>query len=71
MWYLWLMIGMFSGVIITSLIYFSQSTSGTLRIDHSDQDKDVYRLDIKDLDILEKKKRLILYIDNNADLSLK
>lgn len=64
-----LLIGIFSGSLITSIIFFIKSSSGTLKIDHSNPQKDVYRFEIKDLDRLNKKKYVRLKIDNNADLS--
>ena len=42
---------------------------GALKIDHSNPEKDVYRFVIDDLDSLNKKKRILLVIDHNADLS--
>lgn len=68
---LWFLLGLLSGVIITSVICCLQIKQGVLKIDHSNPEKDIYRLDIDDLDCLTKKKRLILKIDNNADLSQK
>ena len=64
-----LLIGIFAGSLITSIIFFIKSSSGTLKIDHSNPQKDVYRFEIKDLDKLNKKKYVRLKIDNNADLS--
>ena len=64
-----LLIGIFAGSLITSIIFFIKSSSGTLKIDHSNPQKDVYRFEIKDLDRLNKKKYVHLKIDNNADLS--
>ena len=48
-----------------------RTTYGTLRIDHSDPEKDTYRLELGDLDELSKKKYVRLKIDNNADLTHK
>ena len=53
---------------VISIAYISR-TCGTLRIDHSNPEKDVYRFDIGDIDSLSKKKRIVLKVDNNADLS--
>lgn len=64
-----LLIGIFAGSLITSIIFFIKSSSGTLKIDRSNPQKDVYRFEIKDLDRLNKKKYVRLKIDNNADLS--
>lgn len=44
---------------------------GTLRIDHSNPEKDIYRIELDDLDELKKKRRVILYVDHHADLSQK
>lgn len=44
-------------------------TSGTLKIDSSNPEKDVYRFEIDDLDKLSKKSRIVLKVDRNADLS--
>ena len=38
-------------------------------IDQSDQEKDIYRICINKLNDIPKKKRLILRVDPNADLS--
>ena len=55
--------------IAVNLIFFNHKPSGTLRIDHSNPEKDVYRIDIYDLDELSKKKEIVLKVDNNAHLS--
>lgn len=59
-----LLLGVFIGVVCTKL-----RTSGTLRIDHSNPEKDIYRLDIPDLDSLDKKRCIVLNVDHNAHLS--
>ena len=70
--YLFVLIGLLVGSIISNIIFFiCYRTVGTLRIDHSDPVKDVYRIEIDDLDGLIKKKHVILKVDNNADLSQK
>ena len=46
-------------------------TDGTIKIDSTNLEKDVYRLEINDLDSLKKKKRIVLRIDHHADLSQK
>lgn len=68
---LWFLLGLLSGVIITIVICCLQTKRGVLKIDRSDPERDIYRLDIDDLDVLSKKKRLLLKIDNDADLSQK
>lgn len=70
--YLFVLIGLLVGSIISNIIFFIRyRTVGTLRIDHSDPVKDVYRIEIDDLDGLIKKGHVILKVDNNADLSQK
>lgn len=69
--YIWIAIGALLCSIIGNIIFYAFSASGTLRIDHSNPEKDIYRIEFDDLDKLAKKKRVILKIDNNADLSQK
>ena len=70
--YLLILIGLVVGSIVSNIIFFIRyRKAGTLRIDHSDPEKDVYRIEIDDLDGLSKKKHVILKVDNNADLSQK
>ena len=62
-----------AGVIVGAIIcIFWQHVTmghGTLRIDHSNPEKDVYRLEIDNLDQLNKKSRIHVKIDHHADLS--
>ena len=69
--FLWILIGVTIGVILTQIINYLWSAHGTLKIDHSDSNKDVYRLVIDDLEELSKKSYVFLEIDHNADLSQK
>lgn len=62
-------IGVIIGSIVANIYHYMHTSSGTLRIDHSNPDKDVYRIELDDLDNLSKKKRIVLQIDNNAELS--
>lgn len=59
------------GVFIGSIIHYAFGSSGTLRIDHRNPEKDVYRIEIDNLDNLAKKRRVVLKVDNHADLSQK
>lgn len=55
---------------IVKIVLDKRRTMGTLKIDHSDPERDRYLFDLGDnLDKLSKKKRIILKVDNNADLS--
>lgn len=56
---------------LTSIFLHLGSAHGTLRIDHSNPEKDIYRIEIDNLDELKKKNRALLYIDHHADLSQK
>ena len=67
--YMWIAVGAISVLIIKDIIFYIINKVGTLKIDHSDPEKDIYRIDINDLDKLSKKKLIILKIDNNADIS--
>jgi hypothetical protein len=51
-------------------VYFT-IFAGTLKIDSSNPEKDVYRFDIEKFDRIEKRNFILLQIDRNADLSQK
>ena len=57
------------GVVIGVIIKSLSTTVGTLKIDISDPDKDVYRLEIDNLDIIPKKKKIVLKVKKECDLS--
>lgn len=59
----------FVSSIVTMIVMYLTSAHGTLRIDHSNPEKDVYLLEINDLDVLSRKKKVILDVDNSAILS--
>lgn len=61
--------GVIIGVIISWLFCAVTRVSGVLKIDHSNPEKDIYRIELKDLDSLSKKHRVVLKVDHNADLS--
>lgn len=67
-----LLTGFATGVALTTVIQaFINRASGKLLIDRTDPELDVYRFDI-DREILDKihtKKRIVLIVDPNADLS--
>lgn len=67
---MWLasIIGALVGVVVT-LIFQRLFASGTLRIDRTDPEKDVYRIDLNSLNNLHKKKCIVLKVDPYADLS--
>ena len=61
------LLGMSAGCLFSDLL----RAQGTLRIDHSNPEKDVYLFEIDSLDDVNNKKRIVLKIDHNADLSQK
>lgn len=63
-----IIIGFIAGIIFT-LICSKKKPVGTLRIDHSNPNKDIYRFDLGDLDKLNSKRRVVLDVDHNARLS--
>ena len=67
--YLILFVCSFVSYIVTMIVMYLTSARGTLRIDHSNPEKDVYRIEIDDLDALSRKKKVILDVDNSAILS--
>ena len=61
--------GIVVGLLLT-LILIRVNVVGTLRIDHTSADKDLYLFDIeKDLSILDGKDFITLRIDHDANLS--
>ena len=52
------------GIIIGALIANSKTMMGSLIIDDTDENTDVYRIEINDLDIIPKKKRILLKVKN-------
>ena len=67
--YLILFVCSFVSSIVTMIVMYLTSARGTLRIDHSNPEKDVYRIEINNLEDLSRKKRIILDVDNSAILS--
>ena len=67
--YLILFVCSFVSSIVTMIVMYLTSSRGTLRIDHSNPEKDVYRIEINNLEDLSRKKRVILDVDNSAILS--
>lgn len=63
-------LGMFIGVPLGRLL-FNRKFAGVLRIDRHNPEKDVYKIEIEDLDQLSSVKQIILKVDNDADLSQK
>ena len=68
--YFWCMVlcilGFVLGLLVANLF---KKPLGVLKIDKHDPEKDTYRFDIYDFDALESKKKIVLKVDTNADLS--
>ena len=62
-------VGIIVGMVLTSLIYLACNTVGTLKIDRTSSEKDIYRIEINDLEELNHRTRVVLKVDHNADLS--
>ena len=60
--------GFLTGGAVASCILY-RTIDGVLKIDNSNFEKDIYRIERKDLDVLPYKKHIILKVDNAADLS--
>ena len=68
--FIWILVAAFLGSIFTSLIY-NIGNDGTLKIDRSNPEKDIYRFDINEskFEKLHKKRYVTLKVDPNADLT--
>lgn len=65
---LYLVIGVAIGI-IGSAVWSRAHVCGTIEVDCSDPDKDVYRLVVNDLKSLTKKRRIIFKVNRNAHFS--
>lgn len=61
-------LGLIIGGLVVLIFHHRITASGELLIDHTDPEKDIYRINVNDLDDLSKKKRVILKVNNNAKL---
>lgn len=57
--------------VLVHIWYDSKSAHGTLKIDHSNPEKDLYHFEIDNLDDLHSKSRVVFKIDHDAKLSQK
>lgn len=64
-------LGVIAGAVMTNLLKLVHTSFGTLRIDCSNPDKDLYSLEVDDLDKLSKKKCVSLKIVRTATFSQK
>ena len=66
-----LAMGIITGVLISSLVSIIWLSDGKMIIDQTNPDKDMYRLEIENLDILPKKKTIILKVEVKTENPLK
>ena len=66
MWYWWFIAGILFGALLTCVGLKFKKKDGTLVIDQTNPSKDVIRFDIDNLDILYKKKKIVLKVDKRA-----
>ena len=66
MWYWWFVSGLLFGAFLVSIVQKLKKKDGTLVIDQTNPAKDVMRFDIDNLDILYKKKAIVLKVDKRA-----
>ena len=57
-------VGLLIGIIIGALLANAKTVIGSLIIDDTDENTDVYRIEINDLDAIPKKKRILLKVKN-------
>lgn len=65
----WCLIGWVIGASTIIVYRYLTYATGTLRIDHTNPEKDTYRFEIDNLKSINKKKKILLLIDHNANLS--
>ena len=61
----------FGTVIANVLLHIRYKVVGTLKIDRTNPEKDVYRFEVDNFDALNDKKMVFLKVDNDANLSQK
>lgn len=59
-------LGLIAGLLVSVLAWLTKITVGTLKIDHSNPDKDVFKFEIDDLTSLTKKKFVFIKIVNTG-----
>lgn len=66
------LLGIAVGSIVTNIAWRKRASSGVLRIDWSNPERDVFRLELKDdLDTLSTRKRIMLKVDSDINRSQK
>lgn len=63
--FVYVTIGFVSGLLVSVICHSLIKNDGILRIDQSNPEKDIYRLEIDNLDILPKNKKIVLKVKKN------
>ena len=63
--FVYVVIGYMFGLLTSIVCRGLTKNDGVLRIDQSNPEKDIYRLEIDNLDILPRKKKIILKVKKN------
>lgn len=66
---LWFISGIVVGAGLVILVQLIRPSSGTLKVDRSNPNKDLYLFEVSNLPALKRKKTIILKVDNHAKLS--
>lgn len=70
-WIIGYVIGVITYAIVSTIRDLARNTWGVLHVDHSNPEKDVYKLSIDNLDCLDVKKRVILRVKHENEHSQK
>lgn len=63
--FVYVAIGFIFGLLTSAICRSLSKNDGILRIDQSNPEKDIYRLEINNLDILPRKKKIVLKVKKN------
>lgn len=69
--FLWVCLGAFIGVLVRCIIDAIRTGYGTLHIDHSDPEKDLFRFEIEDLADLNRKSVIQMNVVHHSNPSQK
>ena len=63
--FIYVVVGFVFGLLTAVICRSLTKNDGVLRIDQSNPEKDIYRLEIDNLDILPRKKKIVLEVKKN------
>lgn len=63
--------GALAGILLTTFCLGVKSATGVLRVDNSNPERTLYRFEIDELDVLDKKTLVIMKVDHSTNLSQK